>query len=379
MQSKISVLQIIPHLDVSGASQGCIDIANYLSKNNHNSYVATHSGPGINKISNYNENVFLLPVDSKNPITMILNIFRIGKLIKKLKIDILHVRSRAPAWSCFFVSKLTGVRLVSTFHGTYNFTNPLKKFYNSIMLKTDGTIAISNFIMNEINTKYSRKKNIIRTISRGIDLDFFNPENTDQDENKEIDNKLKINSQAIKVLLPGRLTGWKGHMLLLKALKIIFENTTHDIEIIFVGPDENKILKSNLINFAKQNNFYEKLHIVGSSNKINKFYIYADIIVSASTDPEAFGRTSVEAQAMGKFVIASNHGGSKETIIDGKTGYLFDPLNEVDLSNKIMQAIEEEKHKSDEVKKQCIRNAKENFSKTKMCLETYNFYKKVLE
>ena len=149
MQSKISVLQVIPQLDVSGAAQGCIDVANYLFENDHNSYVITQSGPSIHKINNYVENVFLLPVHSKNPITMFINIFRIRKLTRKLKIDILHVRSRAPAWSCFFVSKITGVKLISTFHGTYNFTNPLKKFYNSIMLRTDGTIAISNFIMNE--------------------------------------------------------------------------------------------------------------------------------------------------------------------------------------------------------------------------------------
>ena len=112
------------------------------------------------------------------------------------------------------------------------------------------------------------------------------------------------------------------------------KSTTLDIEIIFVGPDNNKVLKNSLINFARRNNFYAKLHIVGPSNEINKFYTEADIVVSPSTDPEAFGRISVESQAMGKFVIASNHGGSKETIIDGETGYLFEPLNEVDLSKR---------------------------------------------
>ncbi len=379
MQSKISVLQVIPQLDVSGAAQGCIDVANYLFENDHNSYVITQSGPSIHKINNYVENVFLLPVHSKNPITMFINIFRIRKLTRKLKIDILHVRSRAPAWSCFFVSKITGVKLISTFHGTYNFTNPLKKFYNSIMLRTDGTIAISNFIMNEISEKYGNKTNIIKLISRGIDLNFFNPNKIDQNKDNEIYNEFKFNRHAIKILLPGRLTGWKGHMLLLKALNIIFENTTLDIEIIFVGPDNNKVLKNSLINFARRNNFYAKLHIVGPSNEINKFYTEADIVVSPSTDPEAFGRISVESQAMGKFVIASNHGGSKETIIDGETGYLFEPLNEVDLSKKILKAIEEEKYKSSKVRELCIRNAKDNFSKKKMCIETYEFYKKVLE
>jgi glycosyltransferase involved in cell wall biosynthesis len=378
MQSKISVLQVIPQLDVSGASQGCIDIANYLLENHHDSYVVTHSGSGIKKINNHERNVIQVPVQSKNPLKIFLNIFKISKLIRKLKIDVLHVRSRAPAWSAFFASKLTGVKFVTTFHGTYNFNNFLKKFYNSIMLRTDGTIAISNFINSEISEKYLQNRTFVQVISRGVNLDFFDPQIINENDVNKIYKDYHIDNSSIKILLPGRLTGWKGHMFLLKAIKHIFEKGIYNIEIIFVGPDNNQKLKDDLIDFAKRSNFIDKLHFTGSTNEINKFYAASDIVVSASTDPEAFGRISVESQAMGKFIIASNHGGSKETILEDITGYLYDPKDFKDLSNKILKAIQKQKHKSNDVYDQCLKNVKENFTKQKMCFETIEFYKKIL-
>ena len=177
MQSKICVLQVIPNLDVSGASQGCVDVANFLSEKNYNSYILTHSGPKSTEVKDYNEKVFYAPVNSKNPLKIFFNIIKIIKLIKKLNITIVHARSRAPAWSSYFACAVTGAKFITTFHGTYNFSNPLKKYYNSIMLKTNGTIAISEFINDHINNCYPTKNYNIRTIARGIDLDFFDPNN----------------------------------------------------------------------------------------------------------------------------------------------------------------------------------------------------------
>ena len=151
MQSKICVLQVIPNLDVSGASQGCVDVANFLSEKNYNSYILTHSGPKSIEVKDSNEKVFYAPVNSKNPLKIFLNTIKIIQLIKKLNITIVHARSRAPAWSSYFACVVTGAKFITTFHGTYNFSNPLKKYYNSIMLKTNGTIAISEFISDNIN------------------------------------------------------------------------------------------------------------------------------------------------------------------------------------------------------------------------------------
>jgi len=378
MQSKICVLQVIPNLDVSGASQGCVDVANFLSEKKYNSYILTHSGPRSTDVKGYKEKVFYASVNSKNPIKILFNVIKIVQLIKKLNITIVHARSRAPAWSSYFACAITGTKFIATFHGTYNFNNPLKKYYNSIMLKTNGTIAISEFIKDHIKNYYPKKNYKIKTIYRGIDLDFFNLNNCDVKQQDLIIKEFNIDTDAIKILLAGRITRWKGHKLLLQAISNIIKKTNHKFEIIFVGPDDNYKLKNALKNFANEHNFIKSVHFIGSRNDINNFYSLADLVISASTDPEAFGRISVEAQAMGKFVIASNHGGSMETVKNGETGYLFENNNSEDLCEKIMDAIANGKYKSDKISKACMMHVREKYSKIKMCEETINFYKEVL-
>jgi glycosyltransferase involved in cell wall biosynthesis len=245
MQSKICVLQVIPNLDVSGASQGYVDVANFLSEKNYNSYILTHSGPKSIEVKDSNEKVFYAPVNSKNPLKIFLNAIKIIQLIKKLNITIVHARSRAPAWSSYFACALTGAKFITTFHGTYNFSNPLKKYYNSIMLKTNGTIAISEFINDHINNCYPTNNYNIRTIARGVDLDFFDPNNYETQQVELIIKEFNIDYDAIKILLAGRITGWKGHKLLLQAISTIIKKTNHKFEIIFVGPDENYKLKNS--------------------------------------------------------------------------------------------------------------------------------------
>jgi Glycosyltransferase len=243
MQSKICVLQVIPNLDVSGASQGCVDVANYLTEKNYNSYIATNSGQNIKKVNEHETKVIKVPVHSKNPLIIILNIFRLARIIKLFGINILHVRSRAPAWSSYFACLITHTKYVSTFHGTYNFNNVLKKYYNSIMLMTDGTIAISKFIYDEIKTKYQKMPKVIKIIPRGIDLEFFNVASINQQIKNDILTEFKINKDAIKIMLPGRMTEWKGHLLLLKAFKQVSQQTDKKLELLLVGPENNTSLK----------------------------------------------------------------------------------------------------------------------------------------
>ncbi len=379
MQSKICVLQVIPNLDVSGASQGCVDVANYLTEKNYNSYIATNSGQNIKKVNEHETKVIKVPVHSKNPLIIILNIFRLARIIKLFGINILHVRSRAPAWSSYFACLMTHTKYVSTFHGTYNFNNFLKKYYNSIMLMTDGTIAISKFIYDEIKTKYQKMPRVIKIIPRGIDLEFFNVASINQQIKNDILKEFKINKDAIKIMLPGRMTEWKGHLILLKAFEQVSQQTDKKLELLLVGPEDNTSLKNRLTSFVHEKDIEGNVHFISERNDINNFYSIADIVVSPSTDPEAFGRISVEAQAMGKFVIASNHGGSTETIINNETGYLFNNADENDLSAKILKAINEDKHSSEIVREACIVNARNNYSDKKMCDLTLNFYNEIIE
>ena len=378
MQSKISVLQVIPQLDVSGASQGCIDIANYLIENNHNCIVMTHSGIRVEDTKNKGIRVIISPVHSKNPITIFLNIFRLLKILRKYQIDIIHVRSRAPAWSCFFASKFSGKKFISTFHGTYNFNNIMKKFYNSIMLRTDGTIAISEFIENQIKNQYSITPKYLKVIYRGINTKIFNSNNVNSERIEQLKKQYSLGSDSIKILLPGRLTGWKGHSVLVQAIAQVIKSVQNKIEVLFVGPDENLALKKRLKDQIESLNMTEIFHFIGSSDEMANIYALSDIVISSSTDPEAFGRIAVEAQSMGKFVIASNHGGSVETVIDNETGYLYSPQNHEELADRIIKSIEQHKYSSSNVSEACIKNVKENYTVESMCKETFEFYKTII-
>ena len=378
MQSKISVLQVIPQLDVSGASQGCIDIANYLIENNHNCIVMTHSGIRVEDTKKKGIRVIISPVHSKNPITIFLNIFRLLKIVRKYQIDIIHVRSRAPAWSCFFASKFSGKKFISTFHGTYNFNNIMKKFYNSIMLRTDGTIAISEFIENQIKNQYSITPKYLKVIYRGINTKIFNSNNVNSERIEQLKKQYSLGSDSIKILLPGRLTGWKGHSVLVKAIAQVIKSVQNKIEVLFVGPDENLALKKRLKDQIESLNMTEIFHFIGSSDEMANIYALSDIVISSSTDPEAFGRIAVEAQSMGKFVIASNHGGSVETVIDNETGYLYSPQNHEELADRIIKSIEQHKYSSSNVSEACIKNVKENYTVESMCKETFEFYKTII-
>ena len=273
---------------------------------------------------------------------------------------------------------MCNVKFVTTFHGTYNYNNPIKKLYNSVMLRTHGTIAISEYINSDSIRYYKIKPPLVAVIKRGIDLNFFNNEKDYQNEIKVISEELELKDDDIKILLPGRITGWKGHLLTLKAIKKL-NNTYQNIKLIIVGPDENVKLKNDLMNFIEAHELQNNVTFTGSRHDINTFYALADLVITASTDPEAFGRVAIEAQAMGKFVIASNHGGSKETVIDNETGYLFMPNDIEDLTKKLKNSIDSEIYKQPETIRSCINHIKENFTKIRMCDETIKFYKTVLD
>ena len=378
MQSKLSVLQVIPNLNVSGAEQGCIDVANYLIENNCDSYVLTTAGTKIKAVEQNGTKVLLGPVDSKNPFIIFKNILLMISIIRKYNIKIIHVRSRAPAWSVFFVSKFIDVRCISTFHGTYNFRGYLKKLYNSVMLRMNGTIAISNFIHDHIKKNYTFKKNSIQTIERGIDLNFFDTKSISKNDIKNAIKKYDLKEDSIKILLPARVTEWKGHLTLVDAVSQLLEKKILNIEVLFFGPDQNKLLKEKIKNSIRHKNLQHIIKFYGPTDKMNLIYALSDIVVSSSTDPEAFGRVSIEAQAMGKIIIASAHGGSKETILEGKTGYLYSPKEPSELMKKISNVIDQKKYCSNEMSSLAIEHIKSNYGKDKMCKKTLEFYQEII-
>jgi len=373
---KYSVLQVLPHLNSGGLVSGAIEISMSLINNKFNSYMISAGGRREREIVRAGGILFKMNVASKNPIIIFRNIYKIIKIIKDYKIDIIHVRSRAPAWSAYFAAKKMNIPFITTFHGTYGINNIIKKKYNSIMVKGDKVIAISVFIKNHIIGNYNVDEDRVETIPRGVDISVFNSQNVSNERLIAFTNKYNIPDNSFVILLPGRITRWKGHILLIKA---IAELKRENLLCLFVGDSQGrkKYVKElhNLINKYK---LTSKFKIIGNQIDMSTIYKASDIVISASTDPEAFGRVIAEAQAMGRLTIAANQGGALEIIVDGTTGWLFEANNSSDLAKKIDYASKISLEDRNIMAIKSIERIEKYFDSKFMSLRTIKVYKDIL-
>ena len=384
MTTKINVLQVIPKLGYGGAETGCYDIAHYLSEQDCGSYIATSGGELLKFVKKNKVKVFKIPVHSKNPLLIFLNTLLLSVFIIFKKINIVHARSRAPAWSCYLACLITNTIFVTTFHGTYNFKSRLKKFYNSIMLRSRLTIAGSNFIFNHINENYSEyldKNKKLRVIFRGINVDYFNQKNISLLKQEKLKKEWGLEANKFIILMPGRLTYWKGQEKFIDALNILVEDYgVTNFQAILLGSDQGrKVYSKKLLSLVERYNLTKKIKFFNHCSDMPLAYSLADVVVSASVEPEAFGRVSVESQSMGKPIIASNIGGSKETILNKKSGFLYkhdDPRELAKNLNTVMQLNQEElKLIGNEGRK----NVTKKFDVEVMCDSNLREYKKLFK
>ena len=383
MSSNLKVLQVIPKLGYGGAETGCYDIAHYLPENNCESFIVTSGGDLLKFIDRKKVKVIRLPVQSKNPLLIIINIFALLFVILFYNISIVHARSRAPAWSCLIASKITGRKFVTTFHGTYNFNNKYKKFYNSVMLRSDLIIAGSNFIFSHIKNNYfnylnSNKKFLV--IFRGINVDYFDPSTKLEIDEKKLLKNWQISKDKKIILLPGRLTSWKGQEVFIEAINLInIELGYEAFYAVILGSDQGRDLyKKKLIRLSEKYRLTKQLKFIDHCKDMALAYKISDIVVSASIEPESFGRVAAEAQAMEKPIIASNIGGSNEIVIDEKTGFLFDSGNAKSLSKKILKVLNLDQTSLKLMGVEGRKNVIKKFNVEKMCFSTYSEYKKLL-
>ena len=383
MPTKLKVLQVIPKLGYGGAETGCYDIAHYLNENDCKSYIITSGGELIKFINKKKVKLIRLPVQSKNPIIMLFNAIVISLIIIFCNINIVHARSRAPAWSCFLATKITGRKFVTTFHGTYNFNSNIKKFYNSVMVRSNLIIAGSNFIFSHINENYSNYLNTKKkflVIFRGINTDYFDPSTTlEKDEDNLFKSwELKVGKKII--LFPGRLTSWKGQEMFLDSINKVNIQLGHDAFIaVILGSDQGRELyKKKLIRLVEQYRLTNQVKFIEHCKNMPVAYKISNFVVSASIEPESFGRISAEAQSMQKPILASNIGGSKETIIDNKTGILFESGNSDEMSKKIIELLNLDESTLNQMGIEGRKNVINKFNVEKMCFSTYSEYKKLI-
>ncbi len=366
----MKVALLLPSLNQGGVETSVLDLAFYLqSQKNVIPIIISEGGGKLSFLKESKIKHIKFHAKTKNPIKMFFNIFRLVKILKKEKIDILHAHSRAPAWVGWFASKKLNIPFLTTFHGIYGHKSKLKKIYNSVMLKGKKVIAVSNFTAEHIKNIYPISKKKIITIPRWINLEKFSKTKANHKIIKSIMEKYNLQKHIPIITIVGRIRRLKGQDYFIKSLAKI----KTDFRALIIGSGESGDYEKNLHKLVIENNLEKKVIFVGDSNNIPEFLRISKMLVSAtSTKPETFGLTILEAMAMGIPVVATAHGGSLE-LVDKKKGFLVNPCDENDLASGIKKLLKLPEKKYKIMQKECIQFAK-NFSRDKMCKKVLATY-----
>ena len=370
------VLQVLPELRGGGVERGTIDIAIALKEAGWGCVVASAGGDMVGALSRNQIPHVTLPLQSKNPFVMWANVGRLARVIRNHGVSVIHARSRAPAWSAKAAAKRTGAHFITTIHGTYATNGIFKRRYNSVMARGERVIAISEFIATQILNTQGVDPARLRTIHRGIDLDLFTPGNVSPERMIQLANAWNLPDDRQLILMPGRFSRWKGHELLIDALARLGRG---DVLCVMVGADTaSSDYLSAIEKCARERHVLEMVRFVDFTRDLPAAYMLSDVVVSASTKPEAFGRTLSEALAMGRPVVGPDHGGAKEIIAQGQTGWLFEPGDAESLAEVLDTALSLNSGARHRLAEEAMANARVNFANERMCADTLKVYEEVV-
>lgn len=370
------LLQVLPSLVTGGVERGAVDVGVAAAKAGFRSLVASSGGPMVRELVRGGVEHIELPLASKNFFTMRRNADRLADLMTRERVAIVHARSRAPAWSAYWASRRTGTPFMTTFHATYNIGNPLKKYYNSVMTKGDRVVCISEHVRRHILKNYECDGAALRVIHRGIDIDLFDPEKVSAERVIRLSERWRLPDGVPVVMLPGRLTRWKGQTLLVRALAKLKHGP---VRCLLVGSAQGRdAYHREVETLAKKLGVDGMVHVVGDCDDIPAALKLADVVVSASTDPEGFGRVAVEGQAMGRPVVAPSHGAAPEQVEPGVNGWLFEPGNADELAARLDEALSLDATGRERIYAAGIENARTRFTKKTMCDATISLYRELL-
>jgi len=374
------LLQVIPSLDAGGAERACLDMAATICQQGGRALIATSGGRMAQELTELGGEIIILPMASKNPLVMLVNVFRLAAVIRTQKVDLVHARSRAPAWSAWAAARISGVPLVTTFHGFYGAGNALKRFYNAVMLRGEKVIAGSHFMAEHIKSTYHPQTDQIAVIARGIDVQRFDPVALDPARVAQLRREWKIPEAAQIVLLPARLTRWKGQLLFVEALARL--NRTDVIGILCGDAQGRDGYEQEIRTAARHFGIEAQLRLTGNLADMPAAYGAAHSVVSASSDAEAFGRVPVEAMAMGCTIVAADHGGAAETLRPGKDGpafgIMFPPGDVGALTRALALALAAPRGGAPEQAAAARAHVLAHYSTARMCAQTLALYRAVL-
>ncbi len=372
-----TILQVIPSLKSGGAERSCIDVAEGITKAGGKAIIVSSGGRWVGELARFPNAMHIqLPVHSKNPLHIWRNKNILAKLIREYNVDIIHARSRAPAWSAYFAAKKTGIPFITTFHAAYKFSSSLKKKYNAVMAKGVRVIAISHYIAQHIWDNYGVETKDIRIIHRGTPLEKFNPLFIHPERMIKLARAWGLPEDKALILMPSRLTRIKGHHVLIEALAKL---QRRDWFCVICGAEtSNHVYQEELTDLIRAHGLEEQIRIVGHLDDVPAAMRLAQITVAPSIVPEGFGRMPVEAQAVGCPVVISKIGGTPETVLDGETGILVAPDDADDLARGIETVLNMTEDERNQMAVKAMNFVQTHFSKDEMQGKTLDVYREVL-
>ena len=369
------VLQVLPALEMGGVERGTVQTAAALQAAGWQATVASAGGLMVHELSRAKAQHVVLPLAAKRPLRMLRNGYALADIINRQGVDLIHARSRAPAWSALSAARRTGKPFVTTFHNAYGH-NWLKHYYNAVMAKGDRVIAISEFVADHVRETYGVGNDRLVTIHRGINMDLFDPGRVSAERIIQISRDWRLDDDRPVVMLPGRLTEWKGQAVLIEALAILGRQ---DVCCVLVGGDQGRTAyRAELEAEVRRLGLELVVRLVDHCRDMAAAYMLADVVVSASTRPEGFGRVAVEAQAMGRPVIATDHGGARETVWPSQSGWLVPPGNAEAMSAALDRALNLSKGEREVMAENGRDNVARNFTADLMCQRTLDVYRSLL-
>jgi len=372
-----TILQVLPALHTGGVERGTCDMAAAIMDAGWRAIVASAGGPMTRELERAGAFHVTLPLDTKNPLAMRANAAKLVEVIERWKVDLVHARSRAPAWSAVWASERAKVPLITTFHGTYNIQNAFKRQYNAVMTKGVRVIAISEFISEHMLAEYGCSMDRVRVIPRGVDIRSFDPDAVKPERVIKLARDWRLTDGLPVIMLPGRLTRWKGQTVLIDAMARLGRR---DVQAVLVGADQGRTAyREELEQRIAKYGLEGIVRIVDHCNDMPAAYMLSDVVVSASTDPEAFGRVVAEAGAMGRPIIVSGHGGAREIVIDGETGWLTPPADSSALAEALAFALTLTPEARTTLAARAKAHVRARYTKEQMCAATLAVYEEVLD
>jgi glycosyltransferase involved in cell wall biosynthesis len=369
-----TVLQVLPRLVTGGVERGTVEVAQALTAAGWKAVVASAGGPMVRELERAGAIHVELPLASKNPLVMRRNIERLMEVIRREQVDIVHARSRAPAWSALAATRRTGRHFVTTFHNAYGTQSWLKQRYNGVMARGERVIAISRFVAEHAAAVYGVPPERLRVIERGVDFTRFDPERVSAERVIQLAREWRLPDGMPVVMLPGRLTRWKGHLVLIDAIGRLGRN---GLRCVFVGSGNGRY-RRQLVDTIARRGLNELFQIAEDCRDMPAAYKLADVVVSASTRPEGFGRVIAEAQAMGRPVIATDHGGAREILRDDETGWLVPPGDAQALAETIARALDLPQSKRLTLAERAMAHMRAHFTTKAMTDRTLAVYEEIL-